>query len=254
VRSTTGPENVILHFLRLPRHETLSRFQKWISYKRKKVLLLYSPYKVYMCTTWWMYSTHKVEVPSKTQLRIYKRGPEQYCCPGCLSIAGGGPTVVVRVCRKCLAQDGWRVSSSSSLFLSWLNDRTDTTQKQPKNNDVYPKKSSSSLLLPSQVRPPFPLFGPVLPPPSPCVHGGIILTRASLSSYFIFSYFSHSAQRMKSKTTPGNRIRVSWSSFRRMYTLVPVFRRRGYSFSKLSGRGGIRFLHDGIFCPAIEIF
>lgn len=141
MRSTTGPENVILHFLRLPRHETLSRFQKWISYKRKKVLLLYSPYKVYMCTTWWwMYSTHKVEVPSKTQLRIYKRGPEQYCCPGCLSIAGGGPTVVVRVCRKCLAQDGWRVSSSSSLFLSWLNDRTDTTQKQPKNNDVYPQK------------------------------------------------------------------------------------------------------------------
>jgi hypothetical protein len=193
VRSTTGPENVILHFLRLPRHETLSRFQKWISYKRKKVLLLYSPYKVYMCTTWWMYSTHKVEVPSKTQLRIYKRGPEQYCCPGCLSIAGGGPTVVVRVCRKCLAQDGWRVSSSSSLFLSWLNDRTDTTQKQPKNNDVYPKKSSSSLLLPQPSPSSFSAFWSS-PPPTFSLRSRRYNTHAC-KSFFLFYFFLFFTQR-----------------------------------------------------------
>lgn len=146
-----------------------------------------------------MYSTNKVQVPSKTGEIQTRAGT--ILLPRLLSVdwwRGSKRSTSACVSRKCLAaQDGWRMSSSSSLFLSWLNDRTDTTQKQPKNNDVYPKKLSSSLLLPQPSPSSFSAFGPVLPPPSPCVHGGIILTRASLSSYF-----SHSAQRMKSKTTP----------------------------------------------------
>ncbi len=187
-----------------------------------------------------MYSTHKVEAPSKTQLGKYKRGPEQFCCLGCcLSIAGGGPTVVlVLVCRASVllhkTDDGRLVVVAPCFCPGWTTGPT-----LPKNNDVYPKKSSSPLLFPtkSALLLLFRFWSSPPPPFSLRLRRYIILTRAGISSYF-----SHSAQRMKSKTTPGNRIRVSWSSFRRMYTLVPVFRRRGYSFSKLSGREGIRFL------------